>query len=798
MGAAEELTSLKEDRFGKDQVFADALARRATIISSAPTDQSIEGLGPHVGTATVGGNPFDYVNSWSGILPPVTILAEASSGVGVSSTIGDVDGTIRKLPMVVGANEQIYPSVALETIRVAAGDISYQMKVGEAGVEAVRIPKFEPIKTTADGSVYISYWNKFDSISAADITPENTAGKFLIWGVTAEGVANPVPTSVGSMYPHEVQANLLQTVLNGNTIVRPDYADFLELVIILFVGLLIILAVYKAPMKLVLPLVILIAGGFGYASYHYWKTEYLLLDASLPVLGMLVIFAHASFAKFLENFLLKQQIKKQFGTYLSPAMVEKLQENPDLLQLGGESRELSIMFTDVRGFTTISEHYGKDVQGLTKIMNRYMTAMTQKIIENEGTLDKYIGDAQMAFWNAPLDDAEHAKNALRTGLAMLGDLEKFNEEISKEGIPAFGMGLGINTDVVVVGNMGSVQRFDYTCLGDGVNLAARLEGQVNLDDLLTSTAGGVVRLKNPNALVPLTVAPTTSGSFPMLEYLDGVQARRTGVSDSQNGIDPNILQNVTAAAVSAMSQASAGKLELIARIFAETGVKSLFKGILSLLCKYEDKEKLVRINGKYVSFNPREWNNQYNVSINVGLGTGTRQEQLTTMQMILQKQEQIIQQYGLSNPLVNLMQYRNTLAKFINMAGFKDAAQFMNEITPEQNEALSQPQPEKLDPNTEAAKVLAEVEREKAVIRAQTEAAKLELEREQMQLDNARKALELQQQELKQNTELALKQLKIEADAANQAEQTRGANTKSIVEALNTINNMTQGNNNVQ
>lgn len=341
------------------------------------------------------------------------------------------------------------------------------------------------------------------------------------------------------------------------------------------------------------------------------------------------------------------------------------------------------------------------------------------------------------------------------------------------------------------------QMLDNLYLTNNYRVGA-VEGQVNLDDLLTSTAGGVVRLKNPNALVPLTVAPTTAGAFPMLEYLDGVQSRRTGVSDSQNGIDPNILQNVTAAAVSAMSQASAGKLELIARIFAETGVKSLFKGILHLLCKYQDKERLVRINGKFIPFNPREWNDQYNVSINVGLGTGTRQEQLTTMQMILQKQEQIIQQYGLSNPLVNLMQYRNTLAKFINMAGFKDAAQFMNEITPEQNEILSQPQPPKPDPNTEAAKVLAEVEREKAMIRAQTEAAKLELEREQMQLENARKALELQQQELKQNTELALKQLKIEADAANQAEQTRGANTKSIVEALNTINNMTQGNNNVQ
>jgi adenylate cyclase len=173
----------------------------------------------------------------------------------------------------------------------------------------------------------------------------------------------------------------------------------------------------------------------------------------------------------------KLQIKKQFGTYLSPALVAKLQKNPELLTLGGESRELSIMFTDVRGFTTISEHYGKDVQGLTQIMNRYMTAMTAKIIENNGTLDKYIGDAQMAFWNAPLDEPNHAEMAVKTALQMMESLDAFNNEITAEGIPAFGMGLGINTDTVVVGNMGSTQRFDYTCLGDGVNLASRLEGQ---------------------------------------------------------------------------------------------------------------------------------------------------------------------------------------------------------------------------------------------------------------------------------------------------------------------------------
>ena len=201
------------------------------------------------------------------------------------------------------------------------------------------------------------------------------------------------------------------------------------------------------------------------------------MDSTVIVCGLILVMLHAYGVKFVSEFLQKQQIKKQFGTYLSPAMVEKLQRNPGLLQLGGEERELTIVFTDVRGFTTISEHYGKDVQGLTKIMNRYMTAMTGKIIENDGTLDKYIGDAQMAFWNAPLDDVNHAKNAVRTALQMMGSLDAFNREVTAEGVPAFGMGLGINTDTVVVGNMGSSQRFDYTCLGDGVNLAARLEGQ---------------------------------------------------------------------------------------------------------------------------------------------------------------------------------------------------------------------------------------------------------------------------------------------------------------------------------
>jgi len=202
-----------------------------------------------------------------------------------------------------------------------------------------------------------------------------------------------------------------------------------------------------------------------------------LADATATTIGFILVALHVYGVKFVSEFLQKQQIKKQFGTYLSPDLVAQLQRQPELLKLGGTEQELSIMFTDVRGFTSISEHYGKDVQGLTSIMNRYMTAMTKAILENRGTLDKYIGDAQMAFWNAPVNNPQHAKDAVRTAFQMLSALKEFNNEIKAEGVPAFGMGLGINTDTVVVGNMGSDQRFDYTCLGDGVNLASRLEGQ---------------------------------------------------------------------------------------------------------------------------------------------------------------------------------------------------------------------------------------------------------------------------------------------------------------------------------
>ena len=338
------------------------------------------------------------------------------------------------------------------------------------------------------------------------------------------------------------------------------------------------------------------------------------------------------------------------------------------------------------------------------------------------------------------------------------------------------------------------QMLDNLYLTNNYRVGA-VEGQVNLDDLLTSTAGGVIRMKNPNAIVPMTVQSNAAQSFPMLEYLDGIQSKRTGISDAQQGLDPDMLQNVTATAVSAMTTAAQGKLELVARIFADTGVSSLFKGILQLVCKYQQKERIIKIQSSYVPMNPREWSNEFNLTVNVGLGTGGKQEQLATMQMILAKQEQVIQQYGLANPLVNLKQYRDTLAKFINMAGFKDDTQFLNEVTDEQAMALAQQAaqtPKEEDSNTKAAAILAEVEREKAQLKMQEQMAKLNLEREQMQLKAQKEALELQQQRIEFEKEMALKQLELMQKAQNDANKTRVTESKELINALDKINNLSK------
>jgi hypothetical protein len=316
------------------------------------------------------------------------------------------------------------------------------------------------------------------------------------------------------------------------------------------------------------------------------------------------------------------------------------------------------------------------------------------------------------------------------------------------------------------------QMLDNLYLTNNVRVGA-IEGQVNLDDLTSVTPGGVVRMKNPNAVVPMAVQPVANQAFPMLEYLDQTQAKRTGVSDASQGLDPNILQNVTATAVAAFQSASSGKLELIARIFAETGVKTLFKGILHLLCKYQDKPRLIRMRGEYVPMDPREWSNQYDVTISVGLGTGNRQEQMAMLAMILDKQERILQQFGPANPLVSVAQYRDTLGRMIEAAGFKDSATFFKPITPEIDQALSNPPPQQQqpDPAIQAmmmqAQAQLEIDRQKAIadIQARREKAAAEI---QLAREKAAAELQLKQQEFE--AEVQLKAAKIGAGISGNIE----------------------------
>ena len=344
------------------------------------------------------------------------------------------------------------------------------------------------------------------------------------------------------------------------------------------------------------------------------------------------------------------------------------------------------------------------------------------------------------------------------------------------------------------------QMLDNLYLTNNYRVGA-VEGQVNLDDLLTSTAGGVVRMKNPNAIVPLTVANTAAQSFPMLDYLDQVQAKRTGVSDVQQGLDANILQNSTATAVSAMMQQSAGKLELMARIFAETGVKSLFRGILHLLCKYQDKTKTIRTNGKWVEYDPREWSNLYEVSINVGLGNGSRQEQIGMLQMIMAKQEEIIGKYGANNPLVTVTQYRKTLGRMIEMAGFKDTTSFINEITPEIEQQIAQQasQPP-ADPTAQAAQLYAKVEADKTQLASQTAQAKMQLDQQKMGIENEQKQLQLQQQQAKmeadyqiKSAELELKKMEYELKMQTANSTIESKQLDSIMSAISQLHGMIKG-----
>ena len=469
------------DRFGGDKIFSRYMQDNGIILSQDVDANGRADSAPYVGYATFGtSEPLDFIYKYNGLVANIPILEDEAWGIGLINAAPEVDNITRRIPLISNVKDQLYPSFALEMTRLAFDNLSYTIKSNEAGIESVVVRPFE-IPTDSDGSIWLKWNTKFEEIEYEKLMPgiENLEGKTVIIGVTAKGLANQIPTPGGLMYPAQLQASSLQTILSDNPISRPVWADSIEILVSLALALLLILLVYHAPIWASgLGFVVLCVGQAG-LTFYIWNKFYILLDLSYSLILYIISFASTSFNNFYKQFVLRQQIKKQFETYLDPRQVMLLQKDPSLLKLGGERKEMTFMFMDIVGFTPISEHYknNDDPEGLVILINKYLDRMTKIVLKNEGTIDKYMGDCIMAFWNAPLPCEDHADKAIKTGIEILEAADELIKELEEQGLPRIDVGIGINTGDCIVGNMGSESRFDYSVIGDAVNLGARLEGQ---------------------------------------------------------------------------------------------------------------------------------------------------------------------------------------------------------------------------------------------------------------------------------------------------------------------------------
>lgn len=464
----------EEDRNGQDDALAQTLKGNGVIIAQTGTTQINKNAVPR-GIAKIG-DPIPWLFEWPGMLGPIPILGENADGVGVLNIAPERDGVVRRVPLIMTVNGETYPAMAIETIRVATQAPSYQVKAGATGVQAVRVPGYPTITTDSYARIWLRWNKQFPTVSIMDATAEHVQGKTVIIGLTAEGIGSTIATPTGTEYAHTPIAVSLQTIINGDNIVRSDLADTYELAYLFVLGLILIIGARFLHYGILAGVIVLAGAGTVYGAVYLYSSRLMLFDFSWPVITIVLVGFHAVFNRFVSEYIQKQQIKKQFGGYASPTVVKLLQENPALVK-EGIKKEVSICFSDLRGFTPLGESFGDDVQGLTKVMNGYMDAITKPVLDANGMIIKYIGDASMHIHNAPIDDPDHPKTAVQTGLNMLKAVEKYNEDLQLDGRPAVGMGAGINTGLGYIGEMGSTERHSYDVLGDAVSTTARLESQ---------------------------------------------------------------------------------------------------------------------------------------------------------------------------------------------------------------------------------------------------------------------------------------------------------------------------------
>ena len=465
----------EEDRLGGDDILANTLIDNGVVIAQVGTSQINKNSVPR-GVAKIG-NPLPYLFEWDGMLGPISKLGQNANGVGVINTAPEIDGVVRRIPLIMRIGEETYPTMAVEVIRVAYGAPSYQVKSGDGGVQAIRVPGFPIINTDPNARIWLR-WNKtFETISASSNDFSKFANRPVIIGTTAEGLGGIIGTPVGEQYDYMLSASTLQTMIDGKQINRYDVSSFLELILSFILGIVVILIARFTPYWFVGLSVLSLYGISVYGSYYLFNTHLILSDVSWIIIVITIVGMHSIFNRFILEFKLKQQIRKQFETYLDPRQVAVLQKDPSKLKLGGERKEMSFLFMDIVGFTPISEYYKNkdDPEGLVEVINDYLNRMTKIVLNNGGTVDKYMGDCIMAFWNAPLDCEDHAEMAVKTSIECAKETERLKEDFKKRGLPDINIGSGVNTGTCIVGNMGSDTRFDYSVIGDAVNLAARLE-----------------------------------------------------------------------------------------------------------------------------------------------------------------------------------------------------------------------------------------------------------------------------------------------------------------------------------
>jgi len=480
-----------------ETVMAEAIRNSRVVLGQTSVREAKDNAGeerevldaPH---AKIGEDPIPFLRQTQqpNLVENLAELEVEAAGRGVFSFIPDSDGIVRRVPLVMLVNDRIRPALSLETLRIATGGDSFAIRTSVAGIEGVIVAR----KLVATDN-HARVWNYFRQpssdryVSAAaifdgSVDTSRIANHIVLIGTSTVGLEDYRPIPLGVTVPGvEVHAQVLENILTGSLLTRSPRALLYEVALATLAALLLIFLAFKLRATYAIAIALVLTGLAGAFSWWSFSANLQLIDVTWPIMTILAVSVTGGIANYIREERQRQQVQSAFGQYLSPTLVDQLSENPDQLVLGGETRDLSILFTDVRGFTTLSESYRDDPEGLTKLMNHFLTKLSQPILDHDGTIDKYMGDAIMAFWNAPIDQPHHRLQACKAALDMIAAVasmnevrrEEFNE--NSEEAPPINVGIGINSGTCVVGNMGSDKRFDYTALGDTVNLASRLEGQ---------------------------------------------------------------------------------------------------------------------------------------------------------------------------------------------------------------------------------------------------------------------------------------------------------------------------------